>query len=214
MLHPPMNAKRNNLLKMTSVGGSSTKLSKFLTQGGDSSTFFFNLLFRLIFVFFLCWKLAISSFSKAASIDSSLLSCPAYCWRRKLRDPQISSSDALGLMPSRLYGSQTLIRGNLGTLPKRCEKEKTQINLTVATGWVCPRKLHTEKTKREWPTGVCKITYANCYMSHNVIASTVNYNIISKPPPWVPILTVYQDRCDQERDPQREHSFNRVKDWM
>ena len=61
----PLNAKRNSLLKIITVGGSSTKLSKFLTQGGDSSTFFFNLVFKLILVFFLFLKLAISIFSKA-----------------------------------------------------------------------------------------------------------------------------------------------------
>lgn len=102
ILHPPMNAKRNNLLKITSVAGSSTKLSKFFTQGGDSSTFFFNLLFKLIFVFLLFMKLAMRIFSKAASIDSSLLSCPAYCCKRKLRELQISSSDASGGIPRRL----------------------------------------------------------------------------------------------------------------
>lgn len=115
MLHPTMNAKRNSILKMTSVGGSSTKLSKCFTQGRDSSTLFFNLLFKLIFLFFLCWKVPINSFSRAASIDSSLLSCPTYCWRRKLRDPQISSSDASGPPPRRLWGSQILIWGNFRT---------------------------------------------------------------------------------------------------
>ena len=102
ILQPPINANRNNLLKMTSVGGSSTKLSKFLIQGGDSSTFFFNLVFKLILVFFLCWKLSISIFSNAASIDSALLSWPEYCSKRKLREPQISSSEASRLIPRRL----------------------------------------------------------------------------------------------------------------
>jgi len=101
ILQPPMKPKRNNLLRITSVGGSSTKLSKFFTHGGDSSTFFFNLLFKLIFVFLLCTKLAINIFSKAASIDSSLLSCPEYCCNRKFLDPQISSSEASGLIPRR-----------------------------------------------------------------------------------------------------------------
>lgn len=101
ILQPPMKAKRNNLLRMISGGGSSTKFSKFFTHGGDSSTFFFNLLFKLIFVFLLCMKLAINNFSKAASIDSSLLSCPAYCCNRKFLDPQISSSEASGLIPRR-----------------------------------------------------------------------------------------------------------------
>nr|AFK34808.1 unknown [Lotus japonicus] len=101
MLQAPMKAKRNNLRRIISVGGSSTKFSKLLTHGGDSSTFFFNLLFKLIFVFFLCRKLAVNIFSKAASIDSSLLSCPAYCCNRKFLEPQISSSEASRPTPSR-----------------------------------------------------------------------------------------------------------------
>nr|GMD34032.1 hypothetical protein Iba_chr09cCG8240 [Ipomoea batatas]GMD38944.1 hypothetical protein Iba_chr09fCG8880 [Ipomoea batatas] len=52
-LQTAMNPNRNNLLKIITPGGISTKLSRFLTHGGDSSTFFFSLVFKLIFVFFL-----------------------------------------------------------------------------------------------------------------------------------------------------------------
>lgn len=117
ILQPPMKAKRNSLLNIVSMGGISTKSRRVLTHGGDSSTFFFSLVFRLILVFFLLMKLDMRSFSKAPSIDSWLLSCPAYCSKRKLREAQISSSEAYGLIPKRLYGSQTLVLGNVGTLP-------------------------------------------------------------------------------------------------
>jgi len=128
ILQPPMKAKRKSLLKIVSMGGISTKSRRALSHGGDSSTFFFNFDLRLILVFFLLIKLDMRSFSKAPSIDSSLLSCPAYCCKRKLREAQISSSEAYGLTPRRLYGSQTLVRGNVGTLPPY---EESTVHLTV-----------------------------------------------------------------------------------
>lgn len=73
-LQQAMKVNRNNRLKIMTGGGISTKLSKFFTHGGDSSTFFLSLLFKLIFIFFLLLKLVISNFSKAASIDSALVS--------------------------------------------------------------------------------------------------------------------------------------------
>ena len=101
ILQPPINANRNNLLKMTSVGRSSTKLSKFLIQGGDSSTLFFNL------VFFLCWKLSTSIISNAASIDSALLSWPEYCSKRNCASPKFLPQRHHGLYQG-VYKDPTL----------------------------------------------------------------------------------------------------------
>lgn len=94
--------KRNNRLIMITGGGSSTKVSKFLTHGGDSSTFFFSLVFKLIFVRFLLLKLDINNFSNAASIDSKLVSWTAYWLNKKLRALQTSSSEASVVIPRRL----------------------------------------------------------------------------------------------------------------
>lgn len=121
--------KEEQILRIITVWGTSTKLSKFFTQDGDSSTFFFSLLFKFIFVLFLFLKLAISNFSKAASIDSALLSSPPYWFSKKLRAPQTSSSEASLLTPRRLYGSQTLTQGNLEILPEETKKTRNQYNL-------------------------------------------------------------------------------------
>lgn len=55
MLQPAMKAKKNNLLEMISICGTSKYPSSAFTHDGDSSTRFFSLVFRLILVFFRCW---------------------------------------------------------------------------------------------------------------------------------------------------------------
>lgn len=77
-----------------------------------SLTFFLILIFGFLLSFNCCMIIL----SWADSIASMLGLCPLNLWTKKFLAPWISSSDASLLIPSLLYGSFTLILGNISVV--------------------------------------------------------------------------------------------------
>lgn len=80
-LQTPRSPKRIARWEITVELGTSTIFARFRIHGGDSATFFFKLLFKLIFDLFRSRKLPIIILSYAASMDSRLLSWSTYLKR-------------------------------------------------------------------------------------------------------------------------------------